>query len=298
MGQFYGAGAGHDFVVGGPVFDLQFVFTFLKQHARPHERHMEQHIDFIEGQPIVNAPFVPVKDHLAVMQVGINHTSVFPAAVFFDEGDGRIKMANRNERLDAVFAAFIDQAVIEGETGLVGDRIIAVGQDARPCDGKTVDLETHLSKQGDILFVVMIQIDGLVGGIAVFLITGQHFHLPAGDLHSVGTKGDHIYRGKAASIDIVSAFTLVGGGGTAPQKVFGEGTHTKNLLDMYCKQRHGRDLHDHAVVFAIPQVTAWQGENQSSLYRTSVPARAMTKAKTEAASTTHMLNRPVLPASI
>ena len=210
--------AGDQLVVGRLVLDLLPVFARLKHDAGPHKGHVQQHVDLVEGQPVLDQAAVIVKQDPAVFQERVHHAAVLPAAVLLDQRDGRVKMADGHQRLDAVFMAFLKQTAVEGDAGGVGGVVVAVGQDARPGNGQPVALEAHARHQGDVLFIMVVHVDGLVGGVGVVRIAFQHLQLAAGHLHAVRAKGHHVHAGKPAPVHIVGALALVGGGGAAPQK--------------------------------------------------------------------------------
>ena len=209
---------GDQLVVGRLILDLFPVFARLKHDARAGKRLVDQHVDLVEGQPVFDQAAVIVKQHPAVFQERVHHAAVLPAAVLFDQRNGRIKMADGHQRLDAVFMAFLKQTAVEGDAGGVGGVVVAVGQDARPGDGQPVALEAHARHQGNVLFIVVVHVDGLVGGVIMLVVAFQHLHLAAGYLQAVGAVGQHINVGKPAPVRVVGALALVGGGGAAPQK--------------------------------------------------------------------------------
>ena len=98
-------------------------------------------------------------------------------------------------------------------------------QDAGPRNGQPEAFEAHLGKEGDILFIVVIQVDGLMAGVIVLLVTFQHFQLAPGHRHTVRPKGGHIHGGKALAARLPCALALIGGRCAAPQKTFRETAH-------------------------------------------------------------------------
>ena len=220
MGQLHGAGAGQQLVVCGPILDLLHILARLEHQTGAHKGHVQQHVDLVEGQPVLDQPAEVVEQHLAVAHKGVDHAAVFPAAVLLDQRNGGVKVADGDQRLDAVLAALLEHAAVEGDASRIGLGIVAVGEDAGPRNGQTIALEAHLRKQGNILFVVVVHVDGLVGGVEVLCIALQHLHLAARHRAAVGTEGDHIHAGQPTAVHIVCALTLVGSGCTAPQKAF------------------------------------------------------------------------------
>lgn len=208
------------------ILHLLYVFARMEHQPCAGEGQMQQHVDLVEGQPVFHLAPVPVEQHLTVMHIGIHHAAVLPAAVFFDEGNGRIKVADGNKRLDPIFMAFIEHGIVEGKALFARLGIIAVWQDAGPCDGQPETPEAHLGKEGDILFVVVIQVNGLVAGVIVPVVAFQHFQPAQRHRKAVSAKRGHIHGGKALAARLPCAFALVGSGGTAPQKIFRETAHT------------------------------------------------------------------------
>ena len=139
-------------------------------------------------------------------------------------------MAQGHQRLNAVLVALIKELLIEAQALFVGLRVIAVGQDAGPGNGHAVAAEAHLGKELDVLLEVVVHVNGFVGGVEVLGIAVQHLQLAQRHGEAVGAKRHHVHTGQAAPALVVSALALVGGSGTAPQKVFREFAHRSYLL--------------------------------------------------------------------
>ena len=120
MRQLDGFGAGHQLVMSGLILGLFDVLAGLKQQAGPHEGHVQQHVDLVEGQPVFYLIFIAAEDDVAVVDVGIHHPAVFPAAILLNERDARIEVADGDQRFDAVLAALIEQRIVEGKPLFVG----------------------------------------------------------------------------------------------------------------------------------------------------------------------------------
>ena len=214
--QLDGFGAGHQLVMSGLILGLFDVLAGLKQQACPHEGHVQQHVDLVEGQPVFYLIFIAAEDDVAVVDVGIHHPAVFPAAILLNERDGRIEVADGDQRFDAVLAALIEQRIVEGQPLFVGLCIVAVGQDAGPRDGQAVAPEAHLGEEGDVLLEVVVHVNGFVGWVVVLVIAFQHLQLAEHHREAVLAKGNDIHIGQPAPAFVVGTLALVGGGGTAP----------------------------------------------------------------------------------
>lgn len=88
MGQLHGAGAGQQLVVCGPILDLLHILARLEHQTGAHKGHVQQHVDLVEGQPVLDQPAEVVEQHLAVAHKGVDHAAVFPAAVLLDQRNG------------------------------------------------------------------------------------------------------------------------------------------------------------------------------------------------------------------
>lgn len=71
---------------------------------------------------------------------------------------------------------------------------------------------------------MMVHVDALFGGVKIAFLEGKHRTLAACYEAAVGTVRNHIDICQAAAIQVISAFALICGGCTAPEKVCGE-TH-------------------------------------------------------------------------
>jgi len=148
--------------------------------------------------------------------------------------------------------ALVKNAVVEGQPRLVGLGVIAVGQDARPCNGQPEALEAHLCKQGDILFIMVIQVNGFVAGVEMRIVTIQHLHIARCHRETIRAEGGHIHRGKTLAVCLPCTLALVGGGSAAPQKALGKFAHTLYLLVYFCAPAERRYTH----TTMIPQPAA------------------------------------------
>ena len=121
--------------------------------------------------------------------------------------------------------ALVEQVVVELEARLVGGGLVAVGVDASPGDGGAEALEAHLGKEGDVLLIMVVEVDGFVVGV---VFAGQD---AVGDTAGMGVVagGDDIHDAQALAAFAVGAFQLVSGDRAAPQEIFAE-AHGSFLL--------------------------------------------------------------------
>ena len=115
-------------------------------------------------------------------------------------------------------AQAVENAVVEGEAGLVGLGVVAVGEDTAPGDGHAEHVEAHLGEQRDILLVVMVEIDAVMVGIEA---VGVDIDRDLARL-LVAAAQEVVVDGSAAAVHVPSALKLVGGGGATPIETLGE----------------------------------------------------------------------------
>ena len=157
-------------------------------------------------------------DGTGVVEVELDELGVLPATVVFGQAIGQLVVAEGDHGLDALLLTGLEHAAIELDAGLVGLGLVAVGEDAAPVDGHAVALKAHLAKELNVVEIVMVHVHGLVAGIVVL---GQN---AVGDVARLGdrTTRHDIGNAEALAILVVSAFTLIGGSGAAPQKSIGK----------------------------------------------------------------------------
>ncbi|MPN22671.1 hypothetical protein SDC9_170054 [bioreactor metagenome] len=85
---------GHQLMMRRLEFDLFFIFAFFEVQTGTHEWCMQDHVDFIESQPIFNKSFIAIEDCMAKILIESDHFAVAPAAVFFDQVHRAIEMGD------------------------------------------------------------------------------------------------------------------------------------------------------------------------------------------------------------
>ena len=117
-----------------------------------------------------------------------------------------------------MFAHLLEHGAIELNSRLIGLGVLARGEDAAPVDGDAQALKAHLVKKGDVLFVMMVEVDGLVAGIVLTLVNSGGNHARRID----GAALDHVGNGKTLTVLEIRALALVGGKSAAPEKTLGK----------------------------------------------------------------------------
>lgn len=82
-------------------------------------------------------------------------------------------MRDCDHRFNAPAVQFPEHILVVAQTLLVGLGIVAVRENATPCNGGAQALHAHLAKHGNVFFVVMVEVDGFMGGIDAALMQLQ-----------------------------------------------------------------------------------------------------------------------------
>ena len=216
MGNLCSQSRGHQLMVSSLVLHLFLVFAFLEAKTCPHKRSMQNHINFIKGQPVPNQPLIATENRVAQIFIKGDHFSTPPCTVFPDQVHRTIEMGNGHQRLNPIFMALFEDIFVEFQSFFIGFRFISLGENTAPGNAHSVHLESHLSKQADVLGIAMVHVDGLFCGIEMLIIKIKHFHFPADHCPTICPNGGHIHICQASASLLEAPFTLVGSCGSTP----------------------------------------------------------------------------------
>ena len=175
-------------------------------------------VDLVEGEPELDLVLIAVEDGLAVLLKEADELAARPAIVFLDQVIGHLVVRQGHERLDIVSAQAVEDAIVEGEAGLVGLGVVAVGEDAAPRDGHAEHVEAHLGEQCDVLLVVMVEVDTVMIGVeAVGVDVDRNLTRLL-----VAAAQKMVIDGRTAAVHVPSALKLIGGGSATPIETLGE----------------------------------------------------------------------------
>ena len=163
---------------------------------------------------------VAVEEHLHEPLVELDEGAVSPGAVLLDEVDGAVEVRDGHEGLDPVLAAAAEHVLVEGEPGLVGLFLVAIGEDAAPGDGEAKDLKAHLREEGYVLAVVVVEVDSRLGRVVVPGLKVEHAPQTATYVVALRPVWDDVDIGKAAAALVITSLALVGSGGSSPKEPF------------------------------------------------------------------------------
>ena len=231
--------AGHQLMVQRLIAGLQHLVRRdpAGDDARRGEGMADDAVHLVEGQPVFDEVLIPHKADMAELGEAVDDPAIHPAVVLGGQGQRHLVVAQGDQRLDAQTAHLGEKVLIELQAFLVGFGLLAGGEDPGPGDGDPQHGKAHLGKEGEVLLVVMVEVDTPafgVGRVAGVRHGGGDLVVAHGVvgrvvLHvGVGLIGGHIGHAGTLAVHIPSAFGLVGGQSAAPEKSLGE-THNKYL---------------------------------------------------------------------
>ena len=215
--------------MGGQVLDGLLVLALLEHQAGAHERQVQDHVDLVEGEPVLHQALVAGEDRGREVLVEVDELAVAPATVFLDEVDGTVEVRDGDERLYAVLLALAEHVLVEGEAGLIGLRLVSVGEDTGPSEAHAEGLEAHLREQRDVLLVAVVEVDAGLRRIEVPVLEIEHLADAHTHREAILAVRHHIDVGQATAVNVVRALALIGSGGSTPQEVVTK-THLAPLL--------------------------------------------------------------------
>ena len=206
----------HQLVMSRLIFYLKLILAFPDRNPGSHKRKVHQHIDFIKCHPISDLVPETPEDRLAVMQIGIDQLSVFPRTVFLFQMERHVKMTDGDNRLDSCGQHFVNHILIKFHPLFIRLLFLSCRKDSGPSKGKAVASEAHLCHQCNILFPMMIHINGFVGRVISVFRQRSIIPHPQHNRSAVFSPGDYIHRSESFSSFQISSFALVRGRSAAP----------------------------------------------------------------------------------
>ena len=158
--------------------------------------------DLVKGEPVGHLVGVLLKAEGGKVHKGVDGLAVEEVALL-KEGERRIEVVQRDERLDVMLVALGEEVVVELHA-LGVDLAGAVGEDTAPGDGETDAVDAELLAQLQIDGILVVEVGSGIGGEAAL---GLQEVVP-GNL--------------ALTVSAGLALYLVGSGGAAKDKALGK----------------------------------------------------------------------------
>ena len=74
---------------------------------------MEDHIDFIEGQPVFDQTLVASEEGPAETFITFQHLATTPTSILSNQMHGTVKMGNGHQGFNAILVTFLKEIFIE-----------------------------------------------------------------------------------------------------------------------------------------------------------------------------------------
>ena len=232
MAQLDGQSAGHHLVMHGLIHDLVKVLAReAVRDQRAAGNGVAQHgVHLVEGEPVFDVLAKALKADAGVLDKEVDHLAGCPAVEVGHKGQRRVIVAQGDQRLNAVGLALLEHILVEGNALFVGLFVPGVGEDAAPADGGTEHLVAHLGHQGDILFIMVIEVGAMALGVVVlgaglegsFQVSSAVGKLLGIVRHTYVAVRQAVLNGHALAALVPGTLTLVSGFCAAPEKAFRE----------------------------------------------------------------------------
>ena len=187
------------------------VIVALKRRVSAHLKPQPaEHLRFVEGHPVSDPITQRTGNHIRIRGKPVTAFGILPAALPV-ERRGQIPVVEGDQGLDAIAQQFVAQIPVKLQACRI-DGTRPLRQHPGPTDRKTVGVEPDSLHQGHILPPVVVKINGHIGIFAV------------GDLAGA-IVNEGVPDGLSLAVGVPAALDLGGGGGGAPQKIFGKYAH-------------------------------------------------------------------------
>ena len=119
MGQLGRHSRSYQFMVSCLVFNLFLILTLFKAESCSHKWCMENHIDFIECEPVLNQTFITCEKGTAKIFIETKHLTVTPATILCNQVHGTIKVCDCHQRLNAILVTFFEEVLVKGKPSFI-----------------------------------------------------------------------------------------------------------------------------------------------------------------------------------
>ena len=120
---------------------------------------LRENVLLVDRDPMLHAIAEALEHEFRVRGEIVGALPALPATVAVLERLRQIPVVERDHRRDAVLQAFIDDVIVKLDAFFIR-LAAALGQHARPRDGKAVRLQPHLAHERDVFLVAVVVVDG------------------------------------------------------------------------------------------------------------------------------------------
>jgi len=168
-------------------------------------------LDFVKSDPVFNSITESLETEVSIVVELVDDIRVQPASSFslVIQSSRKIPMVKSDPRLDSVSQEKVEDIVVEINTFLVDEVNGAVREDSGPSNRHSEMLDFKFSHSSNIVLEVVIEIISNLTGLIV--------------IDKVGVRGIDIPNVETFTVNVPSAFDLVGSSGSTPDEIAGSG---------------------------------------------------------------------------
>ena len=204
---------------------FQLIALHIVQQAGTHVVDEQDGVDLIEGQPVFDLALVTGDNGANVPLPVLHHLWILPPALVLDQVQGRVIVIHGHHGFNPVFCQFVKHLVVKFQPLFVGLQLIALGENAGPCNGHPETLQPQLGQQRNVFLVPVVKINAIPLGvhpIPFFLVCRFQNLTGHGPLFFqlgplvLGTVGFHVANRQASAPLLPGSFALAGSCRAAP----------------------------------------------------------------------------------
>ena len=144
---------------------FQLIALHIVQQAGTHVVDEQDGVDLIEGQPVFDLALVTGDNGANVPLPVLHHLWILPPALVLDQVQGRVIVIHGHHGFNPVFCQFVEHLVVKFQPLFVGLQLIALGENAGPCNGHPETLQPQLGQQRNVFLVPVVKINAIPLGV-------------------------------------------------------------------------------------------------------------------------------------
>ena len=126
-------------------------------------------VDLIEGDPVLHIVVERVKQRLGITDKEVDQSAIRPAVVFQGQVQRHLKVGHGHDGGDPSGLQLVDHPPVEGNSLRIRAGLVPIGEDAGPGNREAQSLKAHFPEQGNVIFVVMVEVDAAALGIGLII---------------------------------------------------------------------------------------------------------------------------------
>ena len=106
-------------MVSSLIFNLLLILTLFKAESCSHKWGMENHVDFIESEPVFNQTFKACEKGTAKIFIEAKHLTITPSSILGNQVHWTIKVCDRHQRFNAMLVTFLEEVLVKGKPSFI-----------------------------------------------------------------------------------------------------------------------------------------------------------------------------------